>query len=369
MVTIVDEVRPFYEAQKLSASTHLALRWKGRVRYTVPREVAGQKSCWKVFQPGPLGIPLRALARMPRFLGVNGCVEGERLASIRKAIGDDAGLSCFRAGAPGPWHKDTILFLSKKTAEPMYIVKAGAGEAVDRLLSNEATWLRNLRAYTPLTNHVPELVAHCAGVDTCFLAQTPLSGHPNFAIGKPQFDFLRKLHAYSLQSMRYEDSRLYRTLNLRVKNLSGLVTKVWAIRIEKAMRQIKNTLTGSSLLLVAAHNDFTPWNIRVEADHAYVFDWEYADQEQLPLFDPLHFALMPMALKNEPPEKITPRMHEILSLCLQGFGEEFCYKAETQALAYFINLCSLYLWTVQGKYDTHPVLDQYALVIDKMCAL
>ena len=32
----------FYQAEKQLAGTHLALHWKGRVRYIVPRKLAGE---------------------------------------------------------------------------------------------------------------------------------------------------------------------------------------------------------------------------------------------------------------------------------------------------------------------------------------
>ena len=142
---IVDEVGRLYRTENKAAGTHLALSWKGRVRYTVPRELAGQEACWRAFMPGKLGIPLRAMARLPRLFGAVECVESSKLASIREAIGKVTGLSCCRAGAEGVWSKDTVLFLSIDTGKPLYIAKAGAGEAVDALLRNEADWLRTLR--------------------------------------------------------------------------------------------------------------------------------------------------------------------------------------------------------------------------------
>lgn len=361
---IVDEVNRYYRGQARPIGSHLALRWKGRVRYIVPRVAAGQQACWQVFRPGKLGIPLCAMTRLPRLLGAASCVEAEGLASIREAIGKEAGLSCWRAGAEGVWSKDTILFLDKKTAEPLYIVKAGAGVAVDSLLKNEANWLRNLQNHASLVGHVPELVAHRSGADLSFIAQRALSGNLDFRLGDAQLDFLRRLQESSLQPIRYEDSRLYRTLNSRIKDLSGLLPEAWSTRLEKAMRRIEQSLSGAPILLVAAHNDFTPWNIRLERGVAKVFDWEYADYEQLPLFDPFHFVLAPMALKSESTAKIIQKMHETLHMCQQWLGEERCYKGETQALAYLINLCTLYLWADRGKRNSHPTLVSYAHVID-----
>ena len=355
----------FYQAEKQLAGTHLALHWKGRVRYIVPRKLAGQQACWRVFQPGRLGIPMRAMALLPRLSGATGCVESENLALIRESIGKEAGLSSSRAGAPGPWYKETILFLDQRD-EPLYLVKAGAGEEVDALLQNEANWLRFLRDQPSLVGHIPELVTHRSGSDLCFVGQRVVSGSIEFQLGQRQLDFLRKLQESSFQTMRYEDSRLYRNLSLRMNELSEALTPAWSTRLKAGMGRIRNSLSGAPILLVAAHNDFTPWNVRLERGVAKVFDWEYADSEQLPLFDPLHFVLSPMALRSEPPRKLRRKMQDTVKQCQQLLGEGMCADPETQALAYLINLCTLYIWADRGKHNSHPTLVCYAQIIDQM---
>lgn len=317
----MDEVGLFYKAQGEPAGTHLALRWNERLRFFVPRDAAARQACWKTFHPGWLEFPLRAMARLPRLLGAVSCVEGERLASIREATGKEAGLSCCRAGAPGPWSKDTILLIDKKTAEPLYIVKAGAGEAVDLLLGNEANWLRALRDQPALIDHIPELVAHRSGAYLSFVAETPLSGNFDYRFGELHVSFLRKLQEHSRRIVRLEESRLYQNMRSRLKNLRGLLSEAWSTRLNMAMQRIEQSLSGAPILLVAAHNDFSPWNIRLEHSIVRVFDREYADYEQLPLFDPLHFALMPMALRRRPMATIVQEIRQTLQLCEHWFGE------------------------------------------------
>jgi hypothetical protein len=361
---IVDEISRFYRAQDQTDGTHLALRWKGRVRYTVPREWAGQNACWKLFKPGMLAFPMRAKAAMPGLLGSVACVESDNLAVIRDAIRTEAGLSSCRAGSPGPWSKETILLLNKNTAQPLYLVKAGAGQAVDALLRNEADWLETLRNEPSLAGHIPELVAHRSGADLCFVAQHAVAGNLDFRLGAAQLDFLCKLQSASVHSMRFEDSKLYRTLNSRLTDLEGHLTEAWSERLKKAMLKITEAFSDKPLLVVAAHNDFTPWNIRIEDGQALVFDWEHAANEQLPLFDPLHFTLLPMALKSLTTENIVQRMHETMQLCHERFGRELCSEALAQALAYLVNISTLYLWSARGNCDSDLVVRSYAHVID-----
>ncbi len=307
---------------------------------------------------------MRAMARLPRLFGAVGCGEAANLTEIRELLGSETGPSCCCAGTLRS--KDTILFLDKKTLQPLYIVKAGVGAKADSFLRNEANWLRKLREQPTLASHVPELVQFRSGDDFSFLAQTPLSGCIDFALGESHFEFLLKLHESSLRPIRYEDSGLYRALNSRIDELDGALAVAWSTRLARGMRQIERSFSGSPVVSVAAHNDFTPWNVRIQSRRAQVFDWEYAANEQLPLFDPLHFTLLPMALNRESPARIMRSMNRTVQLCRDRFGEERCYRAEAQSLAYLLNLCTLFLWTVHGQYGTHPVLDTYAEVIDRL---
>jgi hypothetical protein len=134
------------------------------------------------------------------------------------------------------------------------------------------------------------------------------------------------------------------------------------------MKKIESSLVASSTLFVAAHNDFTPWNIRLLNGRACVFDWEFAAHEQLPLFDPLHFALSPLALEGRPVNEILRAMGETVRQCRLSLGEEQCSNPEIQALAYLVSLCTLYQWADGGTRNAHPTLVSYASMIDSMTA-
>jgi hypothetical protein len=361
------EIGRFYKTESHAAGTHLGLRWNGRVRFTVPRQNAAQEACWMTFRPGRLELGLRATARFPLLFGSTSCIESDPLASLREFIGNEAGISCCRAGTPGPWSKETILFLDKNTIEPMYIVKAGTGQAVDLLLQNEAHWLRTLRNQAAILAHIPEIVLHHSAVDNSFVAERPLKGHICHGFGEMHIEFLKKLHDYSQQTMWFEESTLYRKMRTRLANLKDLLSPAWSDRLNLGMHKIRQSMSEAPIVLVAAHNDFTPWNIRVDDGIAKVFDWEYADYEQLSLFDPLHFFLLPMALNREPLGTIVRQMLKTMQLCRERFGARLICKPEIQSLAYLVNLCMLYLWSVRETPKSDPVVESYAKVIDYLC--
>jgi hypothetical protein len=248
-------------------------------------------------------------------------------------------------------------------------VKAGAGKEVALLLQNEANWIQTLRQNASLAVHVPELIAYRAGSDLSFVVQSPILGKFARELGEPQFEFLRKFQNHSRQILKFEESRLYNNLHSRMIGLNGLLSEAWSNRLQNGLLRIEQLLSGASILMVAAHNDFTLWNIRVDGCIARVFDWEYADIQQLPLFDPLHFTLMPMAIRKRPVHKIILSMNKTMQLCRQRLGTEACYKAQAQALAYLLNLCTLYLYSEGGKSGPDTVLASYARIIDSMLTI
>ena len=360
----MDEGSQLYRSQEESAASHLALYWKGRLRFTVPRDRAAQRTCWALFHPGALEVPLRGMARWPRLFGVNGCVEGLGIGRIRETAGCKSELSCCRAGAAGPWHKDTIVFLEENRSRPLYFVKSGAGAAVDSLLENEAHWLRTLRCETSLAGRVPELIAHRSGEDSCFLVQRPVDGNLEFWLGAPQLDFVRRLQQFSQKTLRYSDSTLCRNLTARFGQLNGRLSDHWTNRLERSIDKTAESFSAAPRRFVAAHNDFTPWNVRVANGVARAFDWEYAADECLPLFDPLHFVLLPMALARRPAESLLRKAQETAAICGRLLAARSNANAQAQLLAYLVNICALYLVSTSGKFETDPVIQSYAGLID-----
>jgi hypothetical protein len=47
--------------------------------------------------------------------------------------------------------------------------------------------------------------------------------------------------------------------------------------------------TKKEISFAYGHNDFTPWNMFVENNHLYLFDWELARKDVILLYDFFHF--------------------------------------------------------------------------------
>ncbi len=306
------------------------------------------------------------MARFPRLGGAGGLVEGTRMAAIRQVLGQDAGTSSCRAGGGGVWSKLTLVFPSRSKDQRRYLVKAGAGAIDNRFLCNEAEWLRALRSHPQLAGQIPEMIAHQSGRDLCFLAQPAFPGDISFDIGAPHFDFLRKLHDYASCKKDFGDSALRRNLLQRINAVDGALPEAWSARLRNGIQKVDEALSGRPLLMTAAHNDFTGWNIRLLHGHAHVFDWEFAAHEQLALFDPLHFVLMPRALEAGPTGPFLKRISQVLSLCRRFLSAECCAMPEVQTLAYLLNVCTLHLRDDASVHRTDPAMHCYGDLIDHL---
>ena len=67
--------------------------------------------------------------------------------------------------------------------------------------------------------------------------------------------------------------------------------------LERAVRLAVSKIGDKSLPLGFCHGDFKPWNVRLlSADRLYIFDWEMARDQWLPLWDYFHFLLQTFIL-------------------------------------------------------------------------
>lgn len=108
-------------------------------------------------------------------------------------------------------------------------------------------------------------------------------------LGLRQFGFLEQLHKKTSVSCSFYDSDLYRSL-LRIDNCMDR----FEIDEQEVIRQgydvVKQYYISSEQHSFSAyHSDFTPWNMFVEGEQLFVFDWEYATRTSVPYLDLIHY--------------------------------------------------------------------------------
>ena len=103
-------------------------------------------------------------------------------------------------------------------------------------------------------------------------------------LGSLELGFLSKLADKTCVSIPFEQTDMFGWMkrldeleccgNTTVKNAQKLVMEFYCMKSE-------NTFS-------AYHSDFTPWNMFVEGEEIFVFDWEYAGRTYIPHLDIVH---------------------------------------------------------------------------------
>jgi hypothetical protein len=102
------------------------------------------------------------------------------------------------------------------------------------------------------------------------------------------WDFLSQLHQKTKTSLPFEKSDFYQSLQLLKENMSCCPSlNISCVRL--AITRAEEFYKGKQVEFSFYHSDFTPWNMFVEKDELFVFDWEYAKHTFPPFMDAFHF--------------------------------------------------------------------------------
>ncbi len=101
--------------------------------------------------------------------------------------------------------------------------------------------------------------------------------------------FLNELQRKTVQNITFEKSDYYRVVQGLQSHMDWLPEFMNRNVIEKMINKIVNSYKGQVVDFSAYHADFTPWNMFVEKNRLFVFDWEYTRTTYPPMLDRYHF--------------------------------------------------------------------------------
>lgn len=223
-------------------------------------------------------IASRTSSRLDQFLVG---IFGEQLGSVALA-----------PGRFGDERKVIALALDRKAAR-LAFVKIGLTPAAHDALANESAWLERL-SRTSLERTVPRLLGfHQHGTQT-FVAISPGPDRSGPVKLTPlHLDWLRAFQQLDQRNATFADSATEYRFQFLWPRIHTSVTEKWQRRIDRTISSIRCDLGKHTLKLTPAHGDFAPWNTRMgTSGRLFVFDWEYARSDCLPLYDVTHFQFM-----------------------------------------------------------------------------
>lgn len=100
--------------------------------------------------------------------------------------------------------------------------------------------------------------------------------------------FLENMAQRSSCQVRFNDTDFARSLFSLKENITIIPDKFRNI-ISEALQKVISSLDGTMVTYSAFHADFTPWNMFINGNALYVFDWEYGCLSYPPCLDRYHF--------------------------------------------------------------------------------
>jgi hypothetical protein len=360
---------PLWLSATREEATHRAVSDLQRARFIIPLQRKLATAGLSSFLPPAKRIAIQALQSLPgmRSRERNGWLqETSLLRDIKQAAGDAVVGSIARIGTPGPYSKNTVLFLNIE-GEPVAVAKVGTSVASGELLANEAQWLSRLAA-TPLSANVPRLIwtEHRAGAH--ILVQSAVSGDwGGHLLGQTQLRFLSQLQSVSETYRGYRGSPMESALNKTFSTLHNKLSPAWTLRAKLGLKILEEKLRAPRLPMVVAHRDFAGWNTRQSGNTVFVFDWEYAREGYVPLYDLFHYLLMPAAVRKY----VTSSQALNVVADVVGYGRRLVWgnekiaNAELQLLAYLLDVCLFYLESNNGNDTDDIVVYRFGELIDR----
>lgn len=266
-------------------------------------------------------------------------------------------------GTPGYYRKVTFQVMDR-TGETLAYYKIGETSQSRQLIENEAQALSFLATLNLATVKVPHILVFKKQEHRSLLGQSACPKPfwlNNFSIKSHQSAFFEEIYSKTSSSNSSPLQKLdcFKRVKERVDRTFPSLQADWKVRLETGMEKIRNYVPKT---LVFSHGDFTPWNTNIKDEDLYIFDWEFATFNELPLMDLFHFYYQPAVLlkKQKSNEIVDFVLNKInadvkkMPFLLNYLGKH-PYKLEirTLFLYYLLRMASLFLPT-EGQSVPSP---------------
>jgi hypothetical protein len=268
-----------------------------------------QARCLTCFVPGGLkALHARALLGANAALPALGLLPEVRIESgpqgflSRQIPPGRPAYTAMQIGKPGPFRKAAAVLVSA-AGEGYVHAKIAMVPGADRRIAEEAGWLRELETARELENQVPRLLAEDRALNgRRYLVTAFRAGH-----GSPReftaahLAFLAALGRVRREVMGFAGSQCCASLEIMLDGVAPHLMSAERSTLEAALRDCKALLADWMGPFVLGHGDFAPWNISIESDRLFVFDWQHARAGANPLGDAFNFRVMQRAQTRRAP--------------------------------------------------------------------
>lgn len=196
-------------------------------------------------------------------------------------------------GTPGVHRKITIQFCRGK--EILGYCKVSNDQSVSLAFDSEVLVLEYLRQCN--LGGVPKCLFSGSLGDgiNVFIQSTwkTSSSSSEKKWGDRQEAFLRELHEKTVRQSAYEQTDFCADMAYLREHLNAFeMFGADAVSVlGKSLDKVSDYYAGKTVDFSVCHGDFTPWNMYVENDRLYVFDFEYSRYTYPPFLDYFHYCV------------------------------------------------------------------------------
>ena len=175
-----------------------------------------------------------------------------------------------------------------------YFVKVALTEQSKDLINNEKTILNKLNKYPYQSLTIPKIIESDSDYITIDNI-APKNQTQSSTLNEIHLNALDEIYSKTIDTKSIQDSTYFEVIkeNIAVLSNRSLNKNFNKNKIENLIKNMKTILeslnTEKEISFAYGHNDFTPWNMFVENNHLYLFDWELAKNDIVLLYDFFHF--------------------------------------------------------------------------------
>ena len=158
-----------------------------------------------------------------------------------------------------------------------------------------------------------------------------------------QEQFLSDLCDKTKQNLVFENTDYYQSLIDLKQHLNWLPKNVDQDIVDTVIEQVLNGYKEQEVAFSAYHGDFTPWNMFLESEQLFVFDWEYAQMTYPPYLDYFHFFTQTAIFEKHWNEKQIIEAYSLLPKNKQINDKQYCY--------YLLDIISRFTLRENGKFQ------------------
>lgn len=243
-----------------------------------------------------LNALMPALGLLPEFSVKHLADAGWRNCPVQ-AGGVAAGpRAAIQIGTTGPYQKASALLISDD-GEGLALAKIALAASADAMVVAEAGWLRALEPLDEIATHVPRLLAEGTVPNGRRYLVTSLAPSTrvttDFTPGHARF--LSRLGRSRMEIMRFDASPCCELLERALAEIAPTTMPGEVALLQAALDECRRSLRDFVGPFVFSQGDFASWNIRLQPQGIFVFDWEYAQRHANPLADLFHYHLIQRA--------------------------------------------------------------------------